>query len=1165
MCLAFVMNLGTAWAQNSDVTLPPVYDPGNPVTEFAAGQKVSLTPAGGTSYNPGKYMAVSGTTADAATLTAVDNLTGAAVWVVESTGKTVDNHPTWRLKNEATGLYILKSSSVLAGEDDGLVKFTTDANSSFEFTALHPLEEAQEGTEAGTENPRQSWAVGNANQTFVADSWILAEGTFTARSQVYLAVYLSYSLYRDTNEWTVAEVTELTDYAAVLQTALASEMPNGMAAYPEGTGPGTYDKDAVAALKTAYDAAMLVAGKTSATKEECNAAYADYYKAKQACDATLKKLEDGKYYFITGHRNNDGLFINTSNTLVGTSNYAIPAADAAKVNDSRYIFKAEAAGDGTFYFQNYYTQLYVGATTTQYTAQPTTATPSVKFTMTASANANYPGTFTVTGGGAQWHVQASGTIVVNYAGSDGPCLFSFTPADDVVTALAGKIEQEKLNTALDALYTTASASYNKGRNFTSADATADGNFDKPGLVTDAANLSTNAQEPSEGPIADLLDGDFSTYFHSQWNTTDAPTSYHYIQADLGKAVSSFEIKYAMRYRSSADPQRAPKVIRVYATNTPDAADSWNLCGVYSLSYTYPAAINNGEEVENAAGLCPIDLTNSYRYVRLEVRETIAGGTNNGFPFFYWSELRFYDAAYSASASPEFEAVDKTVRDNLSSALTKAAGELNAEKATQPTIDELQSAYDAWTKEFADMDVLKNAVAAAKTVAQAEGLPVGTGLGEYSQDALDELNSVIETQEALLSSTLTLDQINAAVKTLNDAVNAFKNSLVLPELGKIYTLRGMTSDAANTRAVNAPIYAVNNSTTAYLKSLQQNDGMDAIEAGSFLNMLWKVEAVGNGQITLRNIGTGFYIGKQETLNGAVPNVPEPTSIGIQSCNLSGGFNLIVGESRYVNYQGAGENMVAWRSANGSDNSAIKFEEFNADDYFGSTNWYIPTTAGPSILTLPFAIDGAGFGDTGTAYDVLGIRNEGEDWSVELQEISDEIPAGTPFVFVPNTGSSSFVTAANRTYLPVILSATSLDEIEYAATPVASANGKLVGTIAAMTGEGSDVIPFNSVIFSNGSPLIVGANSSAARLVAAENSGYITWKEGETITDEGDFSIALPGSITSGIGNVTFEDANAKVNVYTITGVKVRQNVKSADATNGLPVGIYVVGGKKVLVK
>lgn len=45
----------------------------------------------------------------------------------------------------------------------------------------------------------------------------------------------------------------------------------------------------------------------------------------------------------------------------------------------------------------------------------------------------------------------------------------------------------------------------------------------------------------------------------------------------------------------------------------------------------------------------------------------------------------------------------------------------------------------------------------------------------------------------------------------------------------------------------------------------------------------------------------------------------------------------------------------------------------------------------------------------------------------------------------------------------------------------------------------------------------------------------------------------------------QDMDAKVNVYTTSGIAVRHNVNAGQATAGLPAGLYIVGGKKVVVK
>ncbi len=57
-----------------------------------------------------------------------------------------------------------------------------------------------------------------------------------------------------------------------------------------------------------------------------------------------------------------------------------------------------------------------------------------------------------------------------------------------------------------------------------------------------------------------------------------------------------------------------------------------------------------------------------------------------------------------------------------------------------------------------------------------------------------------------------------------------------------------------------------------------------------------------------------------------------------------------------------------------------------------------------------------------------------------------------------------------------------------------------------------------------------------------------------------------SSTTAIRNLTImPETSATVDVYSLTGAKVRANVNAADATSGLRRGVYIVGGKKVIVK
>ena len=77
----------------------------------------------------------------------------------------------------------------------------------------------------------------------------------------------------------------------------------------------------------------------------------------------------------------------------------------------------------------------------------------------------------------------------------------------------------------------------------------------------------------------------------------------------------------------------------------------------------------------------------------------------------------------------------------------------------------------------------------------------------------------------------------------------------------------------------------------------------------------------------------------------------------------------------------------------------------------------------------------------------------------------------------------------------------------------------------------------------------------------NSGYFV--EVPATELDGDVVIPVDGVLTS--INAATVVKNENVSVYSLSGVKVRQNVKAGVATNGLPKGLYIVGGKKVLVK
>lgn len=109
----------------------------------------------------------------------------------------------------------------------------------------------------------------------------------------------------------------------------------------------------------------------------------------------------------------------------------------------------------------------------------------------------------------------------------------------------------------------------------------------------ADNVSTNAQEPSEGPIANLVDGNYKNFFHSKWSSP-VPPAPHYIDIALPKPVEKFEIK--TWYRGGSFGQ-CPTEITVLGSND---ANTWEVIGEMSdtgvgkSTYTTPVLGEEGK-------------------------------------------------------------------------------------------------------------------------------------------------------------------------------------------------------------------------------------------------------------------------------------------------------------------------------------------------------------------------------------------------------------------------------------------------------------------------------------------------------------------------------------------------------------------------------------------
>jgi hypothetical protein len=136
----------------------------------------------------------------------------------------------------------------------------------------------------------------------------------------------------------------------------------------------------------------------------------------------------------------------------------------------------------------------------------------------------------------------------------------------------------------------------------------------------ADQLSTNAQEPTEGAIKNLLDGSLDTYFHTAWSVSIPGP--HWMQVDLKKTISNFQFYFGNRNNGSNKPQTVDLMGSVDGTN-------WQL--IQTISQGLPT----GAKSEYTSPT--INATTPFSMLRLVVQKT-----NTSSVYFTMSEFSVYE-------------------------------------------------------------------------------------------------------------------------------------------------------------------------------------------------------------------------------------------------------------------------------------------------------------------------------------------------------------------------------------------------------------------------------------------------------------------------------------------------------------------------------------------
>ena len=137
---------------------------------------------------------------------------------------------------------------------------------------------------------------------------------------------------------------------------------------------------------------------------------------------------------------------------------------------------------------------------------------------------------------------------------------------------------------------------------------------------------------------------------------------------------------------------------------------------------------------------------------------------------------------------------------------------------------------------------------------------------------------------------------------------------------------------------------------------------------------------------------------------------------------------------------------------------------------------------------------------------------------------------------------------------------------AAAPAAQTIGTAGDYTVAMTGNYSaTTVPTDAYFISGNTFYVADAEATVtlkgfrAYITLTDDSGEPAQANVRTISIDGN----TEGDGTTGIDGVAGETAGQLVDVYTLSGVKVKGGVKASEALDGLQRGVYIVNGKKII--
>ena len=194
-------------------------------------------------------------------------------------------------------------------------------------------------------------------------------------------------------------------------------------------------------------------------------------------------------------------------------------------------------------------------------------------------------------------------------------------------------------------------------------------------------ISCSNVDPTEGSMAGLVDGDNSTYMHSNWHSVSTLNDWLDVDLGSGNELSMFAFSEVTRSKVSYD---FPKTINIYGSNTKSNATS-----DYTLIATVTDLPQSGGQTWKSD---TIKAAEDYRYLRF----VVTTGTNR--IYFHMAEFDLYAIGGYVEMFDDFALVDDNLVKDAYINMLKGKAWLTRDDATAANItdaeEKLETAYEA---------------------------------------------------------------------------------------------------------------------------------------------------------------------------------------------------------------------------------------------------------------------------------------------------------------------------------------------------------------------------------------------------------------------------------------------------------------------------------------